>query len=225
MEANTALETGPDGCRDSILLIDWHLVAAATDLVLRKLVSPRLFGPITSPGATRRARSMSGRALASTVVRASKGFIQEGKVARPYHGWNYDHSGQCVLMRYAPQDRPPRKARAIAHRAVEEHGLVWGCLRTPEDEVVPFSEWDGASYKKGRLRPVQVQIRVSHGREHLRPDAFAICPRGQWCVRSIRPDPAMRCGGHPGRDRNIRNTRHPAVRRSPQEPGHRLLRL
>jgi hypothetical protein len=41
MEPNRALETGEDSYLDSVLLDDWHVVAAATDIVPGNLVPGR----------------------------------------------------------------------------------------------------------------------------------------------------------------------------------------
>jgi phenylpropionate dioxygenase-like ring-hydroxylating dioxygenase large terminal subunit len=81
-------------------------------------------------------------------ARLSKGFIQDDKVVCPYHGWNYDGSGKCVLMPAAPQDKPMSKARAVVHPVAEKYGLLWTCVGTPERDVPPFPEWDDDSYKK-----------------------------------------------------------------------------
>src|ERR1700733_5743739 len=43
MEPNRALESVPQGCHDGALLNDWHVVAAATDIVPGRLVPLTLF--------------------------------------------------------------------------------------------------------------------------------------------------------------------------------------
>lgn len=86
-------------------------------------------------------------------ARLSKGFIKNDRVVCPYHGWNYDRSAQCVLIPAAPGERPMKKARALAHHAVEKYGLVWVCLGTPTWDIPAFLEWDDASYKKVACGP------------------------------------------------------------------------
>ena len=51
-------------------------------------------------------------------------------------------------MPAAPQDKPMRRARAIAHHAAEKYGLVWACIGTPQREIPDFPEWGDAAYKK-----------------------------------------------------------------------------
>jgi phenylpropionate dioxygenase-like ring-hydroxylating dioxygenase large terminal subunit len=147
-------EPQADGCQDSALINDWHVVAAATDIVPGKLSPLMLFERDLVAW-----RDANGEPhvwddfCMHRGSRLSKGFIQNDRVVCPYHGWNYDGSAQCVLMPAAPQDRPPPKARAIAHHVTEKYGLIWVCIGTPERDVVAFPEWDDASYKKVACGP------------------------------------------------------------------------
>lgn len=150
MNATQPSAAGIERCRDDVLLNDWHVVAATADIVPGSLVPLTLF----------EYDLVAWRDNATGAVhvwddfcrhrgsRLSKGFIQDDRVVCPYHGWNYDRSAHCVLMPYAPQDRPPSKAQATAHHVVEKYGLVWVCLGTPARDVVRFPEWDDAGYKK-----------------------------------------------------------------------------
>src|SRR5580704_515625 len=149
MEPNRATKTGEDNLLDGALLNDWHVVAATADIVPGNLVPLTLFErDLVAWRDTKGAVHVWEDLCIHRGSRLSKGFIQNDRVVCPYHGWNYDGSAQCVLMPAAPQDRPPRKAGAIAHHAVERYGLIWACLGTPERDVAPFPEWDDANYKK-----------------------------------------------------------------------------
>ena len=149
MQNPTTLTTGAEGCQDAVLLNDWHVVAASTDIVAGKLV----------PATLLERDLVIWRDAAGTVhvwedlcihrgSRLSKGYIHNDRVVCPYHGWNYDGTAQCVLMPAAPRDKPMRRARAIAHQSVEKYGLVWTCLGTPERDIPDFPEWQDAGYKK-----------------------------------------------------------------------------
>jgi phenylpropionate dioxygenase-like ring-hydroxylating dioxygenase large terminal subunit len=156
MSLKHALETDPEGCRDHVLLNDWHVVAAAADMVAGELTPLTLFerdlvGWRDSGGEVH----VWDDLCIHRGARLSKGFIQNDRVVCPYHGWNYDGSAQCVLMPAAPLERPMKKARAIAHLVMEKYGLVWVCLGTPERDVPPFPEWDDESYKKVICGPYQ----------------------------------------------------------------------
>lgn len=136
-------------CHDSVLLNDWHAVAASTDIITDRLVPMTLLGRDLVAW-----RDGNGQVhvwddlCPHRGARLSKGFIQDDRVVCPYHGWNYDKSAQCVLMPAAPNEKPMSKARAIAHHAVEKYGLVWACIGTPARDVAPFPEADDDSYKK-----------------------------------------------------------------------------
>jgi phenylpropionate dioxygenase-like ring-hydroxylating dioxygenase large terminal subunit len=149
MQTSAEFDALNGDCHDSVLLNDWHAVAASTDIITDRLVPLTLFGRDLVAW-----RDADGEVhvwddlCVHRGARLSKGFIQDNKVVCPYHGWNYDGSAQCVLMPAAPHDKPMNKARAVAHHVVEKYGLVWACVGTPERDVAPFPEWDDDSYKK-----------------------------------------------------------------------------
>ncbi|HVH80995.1 MAG TPA: Rieske (2Fe-2S) protein, partial [Stellaceae bacterium] len=126
MEFIPASETLRGGCRDAVLLNDWHVVALANDVVPGKLVPATLFERDLVVW-----RDEGGELhvwddlCLHRGARLSKGYIQDDRVVCPYHGWNYDGTGQCVLMPAAPHDQPMKKARATSHRVIEKYGLVW----------------------------------------------------------------------------------------------------
>jgi phenylpropionate dioxygenase-like ring-hydroxylating dioxygenase large terminal subunit len=149
MSFTPASETLAGGCRDAVLLNDWHVVALSSDLVAGELT------PITLFERDLVAWRDDGGDIhvwddlcLHRGARLSKGYIQDDRVVCPYHGWNYDRSAQCVLMPAAPRDTPMKKARAVSHHVVEKYGLVWVCIGAPDRDVPPFPEWDDASYKK-----------------------------------------------------------------------------
>jgi len=137
------------GCRDAVLLNDWHAVALSSEVVTGELVPTTLFERdlVVWRDEVGEVHVWDDLCL-HRGARLSKGFIQDDRVVCPYHGWNYDRSAQCVLMPAAPHETPMKKARAIPHHAIEKYGFVWACIGTPERDVPPFPEWDDPSYKK-----------------------------------------------------------------------------
>jgi len=138
-----------EGCTDAALLNDWHVVAVSADIVAGTLVPATLLERDLVIWRDEGGRVHIWEDLCiHRGSRLSKGFIRNNRVVCPYHGWNYDGSAQCVLIPSAPQDKPMRRARAIAHHSIEQYGLVWACIGVPERSVPDFPEWQDANYKK-----------------------------------------------------------------------------
>jgi vanillate O-demethylase monooxygenase subunit len=69
----------------------------------------------------------------------SLGWVDGGQLVCGYHGWSYDGQGACTRIPSLPPGRGiPRKARAIAYRVQEQHGLVWVCLDEPYAALPPL---------------------------------------------------------------------------------------
>ncbi len=56
----------------------------------------------------------------------------------PYHGWQFDLSGQCTAIPALPTFVPPASHRAQVHEAHEAHGLVWVRLDTADIALPAF---------------------------------------------------------------------------------------
>lgn len=62
----------------------------------------------------------------------SLGWVENGNIVCPYHGWSYDRTGACVRIPSLPEGTPiPPKAKAIAYQCEERYGLVWATLAEP----------------------------------------------------------------------------------------------
>jgi phenylpropionate dioxygenase-like ring-hydroxylating dioxygenase large terminal subunit len=73
----------------------------------------------------------------------------EGHLQCPYHGWEYDHTGQCVRIPACAADAAiPGTARALAYRTAEAYGVVWLCLDEPTAPIPPFpaGEYDDPAW-------------------------------------------------------------------------------
>ena len=85
------------------------------------------------------------------VHRGSKlsfGRVVNDCLACPYHGWEYDSSGQCVRIPAHPGQPPPARAHTTVYPVKERYGLVWVCLGNPAQDVPAFPEWEDASFSK-----------------------------------------------------------------------------
>jgi phenylpropionate dioxygenase-like ring-hydroxylating dioxygenase large terminal subunit len=58
-------------------------------------------------------------------ARLSRGRVCAGRLECPYHGWQFDASGQCVHVPALPDFVPPASHAARKYDCVEQYGLVW----------------------------------------------------------------------------------------------------
>ena len=181
----------PEACRDTVLLNDWHVIAV-TDEIL-----PGVLYPVSllerdlvvwreADGAVHIWEDL----CVHRGARLSKGSIRNDRVICPYHGWNYDGSARCVLMPAAPTEPPLKKARAIAHRAIEKYGLLWTCLGVPAHDVPAFPEWTDGSYKKVLCGPYKFRSGFRAVENFVDPTHFPFVHAG---VNGIldEPDPIL----------------------------------
>ena len=82
----------------------------------------------------------------------SQGWVTNGNVTCPYHGWQYDSSGKCVHIPSEAEDgHVPDKARVESYPTEERYGMVWVFLGDlPEEErypIPPFPEYDHPDWR------------------------------------------------------------------------------
>ncbi|MFA5709397.1 Rieske 2Fe-2S domain-containing protein [Mycolicibacterium sp.] len=80
----------------------------------------------------------------------SLGWVRNGTLVCPYHGWQYDRTGACVRIPSRPADAAiPSTARATAFQVRERYGLVWVAMEEPRDEIPRYPEdvYDLPSWK------------------------------------------------------------------------------
>lgn len=141
---------------DEALLNDWHAVAFSKDLAREMLLPVTLLGEELVLW-----RDASGTPhvwedlCIHRGARLSKGWITEGAVVCPYHGWRYGPSGKCVLIPVSPDRPPPPKARALTYRAIERYGMIWASLGNPPHDVPRFPEWDDGGFRKFPAGPYE----------------------------------------------------------------------
>jgi phenylpropionate dioxygenase-like ring-hydroxylating dioxygenase large terminal subunit len=72
--------------------------------------------------------------------RLSQGWVDDGFLVCPYHGWRYDEGGTCVAIPSQDPGVPiPARARLDCVAAAERYGLVW--LRVGEERAgIPVLE-------------------------------------------------------------------------------------
>ena len=83
----------------------------------------------------------------------SLGWVEDGCLVCPYHGWTYSTDGVCTRIPSSHGTNIPRKARIQRFAAAEHAGLIWVCLggetgvEPPAMPLPAFPEWGDAAYR------------------------------------------------------------------------------
>lgn len=79
--------------------------------------------------------------------RLSQGWVKNGCVACPYHGWEFGGDGKCrVIPSQDPSIPIPSKAKVDAVHVRERHELVWVCVGEPVGDVPYLEELEQEGY-------------------------------------------------------------------------------
>ena len=107
-------------------------------------------------------------------ARLSQGWLADGCVVCPYHGWRFEAGGACTLI---PQNDPslpiPPRARLLTAHCEERYGLVWLCIGTPRAGVPDFPHAGDA----GLLHALPELQRHHHREGVVQPDEVVPAPR------------------------------------------------
>ncbi|MBM4764867.1 aromatic ring-hydroxylating dioxygenase subunit alpha [Bacillus sp. B15-48] len=78
----------------------------------------------------------------------SGGWVKNGVLVCPYHGWEYDCSGQCVRIPSQPKEQAiTQKAKAIVYECQERYGLIWVSLGQPSSSPPPYPEYSDPAFR------------------------------------------------------------------------------
>ncbi|CAA0079922.1 Methylxanthine N1-demethylase NdmA [Halioglobus japonicus] len=86
----------------------------------------------------------------------SKGWVTQGNVTCPYHGWQYNGDGRCVVIPSEMEEgtKIPDKARVDSYPTEERYGMIWVFMGDlPEDErypIPPFPEFGDPNWRDVR---------------------------------------------------------------------------
>jgi phthalate 4,5-dioxygenase len=68
----------------------------------------------------------------------------------PYHGWKYDHTGQCIEVPSEPTESGfCKKIKLTSYALVERGGVLWAYMGAPELQP-PLPEWEFATLPADR---------------------------------------------------------------------------
>ena len=127
--------TGPDPSQlDDALRSCWHPVCYATELGVDKPLGTTLLDqPLVVWRGPNGHATVQDDLCIHRGTALSLGWLQDGCLVCPYHGWHYDASGRCVRIPQLadPVRTIPAKAKVRAYECLERHGLIWTRL-SPE---------------------------------------------------------------------------------------------
>ena len=72
----------------------------------------------------------------------SLGWIKDDCLVCPYHAWQYDKNGACVLIPQAKEIEIPSKAKTPRYHCQEKFGIIWVALKDPEFELPDVPEFE-----------------------------------------------------------------------------------
>jgi len=105
-------------------------------------------------------------------TRLSLGWVEDGRIVCPYHGWSYNREGACVRIPAAPADRPiPERARVARLRCTERYGLVFVCPGKPKRDIYPVPELGDIGFKFHLIGPVHWQASAERSVENFMDEA------------------------------------------------------
>lgn len=76
----------------------------------------------------------------------SKGWVENGEIVCPYHGFRYNCEGKCTAVPAHPSSKISPKLKLIVYPAVERYGLIWTCLAGAPEQIPSFPAWEDPDY-------------------------------------------------------------------------------
>jgi len=140
-------QTGPDTPGGRLFRCYWIPALLARELpekdcppVRVKLLSERLIAFRDSEGRL----GLMDEFCAHRGVSLWFGRNEEGGLRCPYHGWKYDHTGQCVEVPSEPVESGfCKKIKLKSYPLIERGGVLWTYMG-PADKQPPLPEWEFA---------------------------------------------------------------------------------
>ncbi|OKP90377.1 aromatic ring-hydroxylating dioxygenase subunit alpha [Paenibacillus sp. P32E] len=93
----------------------------------------------------------------------SKGWVENGEIVCPYHGFRYNCEGKCTAVPAHPSSKISPKLKLIVYPAIERYGLIWTCLGSSTEQIPAFPGWEDPDYMN--ILPPSFDIAGSSGRQ------------------------------------------------------------
>ncbi len=147
-QSNLLTATGPGTSMGRMFRASWQPALLAEELpenecspVRVKLLSERLLAWRDSQGRY----ALHDEFCAHRGVSLWFGRNEQSGLRCPYHGWKYDHAGQCVDVPSEPSESGfCQKIKLLSYPLVERGGILWTYMGPPEKQP-PLPEWEFAT--------------------------------------------------------------------------------
>ncbi len=91
-------------------------------------------------------RAVKDRCLHRT-AKLSLGYVENGNIVCPYHGWAFSGSGQCVKVPQDVEDKP-NPFGVPGYHCTEKYNHVWVALEEPMFDIPEIEEFDQTGYRQ-----------------------------------------------------------------------------
>jgi phenylpropionate dioxygenase-like ring-hydroxylating dioxygenase large terminal subunit len=105
-------------------------------------------------------------------TRLSLGWVDQGQLVCPYHGWCYGESGAVTRIPAIPAERPiPAKARVETYHCQERYGLVFVCLGEPRIPIYEVPEFEQQGFHTHIVGPFRWKASAARSTENFMDEA------------------------------------------------------
>jgi phenylpropionate dioxygenase-like ring-hydroxylating dioxygenase large terminal subunit len=140
----------------------WYPICTTAELTADAPVKARV---LALPFVAFRDAGGQAHVLADTCVHRggalSKGRVVNGRVACPYHGWQFDGSGRCALIpSLGAEGNIPARAKVDSYPVVERYGIVFAFLGDLSESERP-APYEVKEYGQAGWRPGLVTFDIN----------------------------------------------------------------
>lgn len=149
------------------LVDDWHVVAPSEAVAEGAIVPARLMGEDIVLWRDQGRVHAWKDYCRHRGARLSLGWIKDGCVVCPYHGWEYGADGICRRYPAHPLLKPSSRITAFVHHAQERYGYVWVSMGKPAGDVPPFPVWEDPAFRKVQAGPYRYEANALRAVENF----------------------------------------------------------
>lgn len=143
--------------QDQVLLNDWHVVAAVSELQAGSVLQKRLLGEdivLWHNGE----KTLAWQDLCPhRGARLSLGRVKENTLVCSYHGLEFNSEGECIVLPATPEQAPPARACVKTYHTQEKYGMIWVCMGTPQRDIPLFPDWKQANLRNILIGPFDLK--------------------------------------------------------------------